>query len=375
MKIVCEKEKLISVLNQAERITSKNLSLPVLAEVMIVVKQKESELVFFSTNLDLGAEFHLKVKIEKSEEGEEKKITVKAGALAQFLSNTVSEKEVTIEIQGNILFVKTKSGTAKFIGSEAGDFPEISKIDTEQNFTIEAFKICDGIKSTSYSASVSQIKPELSGIFIYAEGDNLIFVATDSFRLAEKKIKIKNLKKEIENLILPAKNAQEIVKILEPKGSDDVEIKIGGGKISFKAGDAYLVSRLIEGSFPDYKQIIPKEQKTEAIFLKEDLLRALKASTVFSDSFNQIIFDFQPKNKKVEIFSKNSGVGEGTLDISAALSGEDAKIGFNHKYILEALAVIKSDSVSMSLSGMGRPAIIRGVSENSFMGLIMPMNR
>ena len=349
---------------------SKNPSLPVLSDVLISVSKDKKSLMFSATNLDLGANFTLKAKIEDGEE----RIAVKAGALAQFLTNTTTDKEVLLEIKDNVLVVKTKSGNAKFAGSLAEDFPTINDLNQPVIFSLDGSKISDGLKSVVYSASTSQIKPELSGVFIYPDGDNLIFVSTDSFRLAEKKVKNKNIMNDFDGFVIPTKNALEISRIMETE--DEVfEVKFGGGQVSFLSNELNLVSRVVEGNFPDYKQIIPKEQKTEAVFLKEDLVKALKASTVFSDSFNQITFEFKPQDKKLEIFSKNKGVGEGDVSISAALSGENAEIGFNYKYLTDCLPVIKSDSVSVSLFGVGKPAIIRGVSDNTFMYLVMPMNR
>jgi len=370
MKITCNKESLIKILTQTERVVSKNPALPVLSDVLISPFKNNNEIVISATNLDLGVNFLLKAKIE----GEKKKIAIKAGALAQFLSNISTEREVLLEIEGNTLAVKTKSGNAKFAGSEAEDFPVINKLDSEPIVSLEAIKITEGIKSVIYSVSNSQIKPELAGVFVYLTGDDLVFVSTDSFRLAEKKIKIKKPKEDFDGFIIPTKNILEIGRVLE--GEEGIfDIRVGGGQVSFSKEGVYLVSRSVEGNFPDYKQIIPKEQKTEAVFLKEDLVRSLKASTVFSDSFNQITFCFKPKEKSVEISSKNSGVGEGDIKISSALSGEDIQIGFNHKYIVDCLGSIKSDSVSVFLFGVGKPAILRGVSDSSFMYLVMPMNR
>jgi DNA polymerase-3 subunit beta len=142
-----------------------------------------------------------------------------------------------------------------------------------------------------------------------------------------------------------------------------------------EVGGVVLISRTVDGSFPDYKQIIPKEFKTEVIILKEDLLRALKASVAFSDKFNQTVFSILPQGKVVSIKSKSNEIGEGCVNLDAAISGDEMEISFNHKYVIDCLNFIKSDSISLSFSGDAKPALLRGVSDHSFRYVVMPMNR
>jgi DNA polymerase-3 subunit beta len=137
----------------------------------------------------------------------------------------------------------------------------------------------------------------------------------------------------------------------------------------------YFVSRVVDGSFPDYRQIIPKEHKTEAVVLKEDFLRAIRSTTVFSDSFNQIVISVSPETKKMELRSKNNDIGEGTTTVQSAISGEPMEISFNHRYLLDCFSSVNSDSISISFSGSNKPALIRGVSESSFLYVVMPMNK
>ena len=149
-----------------------------------------------------------------------------------------------------------------------------------KTFEIESKKLIDGIKSVYYSASFSDIKPEISSVFIYQENNDLVFVSTDSFRLAEKKIKMRNLE-EIEGIIIPFKNIPEILRVI---GGflGIIRICFNKNQISFSFENTYLTSRIIDGVFPDYRQIIPKDIKTEATLLKQDLINALNLSNIFS---------------------------------------------------------------------------------------------
>ena len=136
-----------------------------------------------------------------------------------------------------------------------------------------------------------------------------------------------------------------------------------------------IISRVIDGSFPDYKQIIPKTIHTEAVILKTDLVNILRSAQVFSDNFNQVRFKFDSKDNKLIISSKNNDVGEYNESMESKITGDDLEISFNYKYIIECLQSIDSDSLHLSLSGVGKPMIISGLSDKSFMYIAMPMNK
>lgn len=146
-------------------------------------------------------------------------------------------------------------------------------------------------------------------------------------------------------------------------------------QIAFNGGGVYLTSRVVDGIFPDYKQIIPKNSNTQVIVLKQDLLNALKIANIFSDKFNQTTFSINPSEKIFEIQSKNNDVGENNSIVTATLSGDEVVANFNYKYIVESFNSIHADSVSLDLSGNNKPMIIKPISDASFMYLVMPMNR
>ena len=220
---------------------------------------------------------------------------------------------------------------------------------------------------------MSDIKPEISSVFIYTHDDNLVFVSTDSFRLAEKKTKTKGLE-EITGIILPFKNVLEILRIFS-ENLGAIRVCFNKNQISFAADNIYLTSRVIDGIFPDYRQIIPKTATTEIVVLKQDLLNALKLSNVFSDKFNQVSLLVEPKQKVFELSSMNNDVGENKTRLEAVLKGEGAELAFNYRYFLDCFQSIGTDSVAIRLSGAGRPMVITPVADTSFTYLIMPMNK
>lgn len=365
MKIECGSEKLKTAISQVERITGKNLTLPILGSILFIASGKSLKLR--AINLSLGIEIEIPAKVEK-----EGIVAISGNVIANIFSNFFETENITLEdVDGNLI-IKTKKSKIKVKGQIYEDFPTIPAV-SGTNFEIESKKLVNGIKSVYYSSSPSDIKPEISSVFLYTNEDNLVFVSTDSFRLAEKKIKIKGIP-EVKGLLIPYKNIAEILRIFGDL-SENIKICFNKNQISFSCNNIYLTSRIIDGVFPDYRQIIPKDKKTEAVVLKQDLLNALKLSNIFSDKFNQLNLSIKIKEKIFELSSSNNDVGENKTYLDAALSGDDVDLGFNYKYFLDCFQSITTDSLSIKLNDSNKPIIVSPVSDTSFTYLIMPMNR
>lgn len=367
MKIECSKEKLLRAVQKAEKITGKNATLPVLS--CVVLEAKDNKLIVRSTNLDLGIEVTVPVRVTKNGQ-----VAVPGNILLSYVTNTVSDSNINLEeVNGNLVVTCSKNETnIKALSVE--DFPSIPKLSSDKKTLIESKELLKGMKSVWYSASVSNMKPELSSVYLYPDNSgHLVFVATDSFRLAEKKISSKQ-SELFENVLIPYRNVQEIIRVFDDV-EDRLEVYFDSNQVVFVTDGIYLVSRIIDGNFPDYEQIIPKENSTEVVMLKEDLIRALKLSNVFSDKFNQATFTIKPKDGVFEICSKNIDKGENRNIVDATLRGDDIEINFNHKYITDSFVSINSDSIVLMFNGANKPMIIRGVNDSSFMYLVMPLNR
>ncbi len=364
MKLECRSEEIKNKIAQVEKITGKNLTLPILNSILMVASGKSLKLR--STNLSLGIEVEIPAKIEK-----EGIVAISGSILNAVFSNIFQNENVFLEsIDGNLL-IKTKKSKIKLKGQSYEDFPTIPIV-SGTSFEIESKKLIDGIKSVYYSSSISDIKPEISSVFMHSEEGNLVFVSTDSFRLAEKKIKIKELP-EIQGILIPYKNISEILRVFSDSNSV-IKICFNKNQISFSSPNVYLTSRIIDGVFPDYRQIIPKKSETNATVLKQDLLNALKISNIFSDKFNQVNLKIIPEEKLFELSSANNDIGENKTYLDAAIAGENIELGFNYKYFLDCFQSITTDSLSIRFSGVGSPIVISPVGDTSFIYLIMPMN-
>lgn len=358
-------EKLLYAVECSERITTKNTTLPTLSNILILVSDKIVKVR--STNLSIGVEFELIAKIENPGV-----VVVDGRTLTSFLSTIKRNSKIKISQQGSLLSLVGENNKTSIKTYSHEDFPTLPVV-KGVDIKIPKNQFIKGVKNTVFSAAVSDIKPEISSLYLSGSGNTLLFVSTDSFRLAEKKETIKN-SLDFPGIIIPAKNITEIIRILEG-ASEDVTLTISENQISFKSEGVYITSKIISGSFPDYKQIIPKTFTTEVVLLKQELLETLKAANIFSDKFNQITLSINPNKKKFECFAKNPDVGDYSGAISGALSGEEVSVTVNQRYLVEVLPVISQDSVSISFNGASKPLVLRGVGDTSFTYLLMPMNK
>src|SRR3989344_4290881 len=365
MKLLCVKEKIRNAVSLADRITNKNLSLPILGSLLL--SASKNVLKIRATNLDLGIE--IKVPSKTDTEGV---IAIPGSILNNFLSN-IFDESVSFEVVDNNIFISTKNNSTIIKSYPSEDFPLLPLIPKENSFIIPSKKLIEGFKSVWYSAGTSDIKPEIASVYMYTNENNIFFSATDSFRLAEKKIQFEG-KNDIQTLLIPYKNALEITKILEYIDGD-IEVFFNKNQIVFTHDLLYITSRLIDGIFPDYKQIIPKGFTTEVIVLKQDFINSLKITNLFSNKFNQISFTIHPQKKVFEVTAKNTDIGENKTFLQAALSGEPVTLQFNQKYITDCLQSITAESVCLQMNGEGKPLIIRGVGDPSFLYLVMPLNQ
>ena len=364
MKVECVKTNLKDALLAAERFTGKQLSLPVLRYVLFIAG--ENALKIRATNLDIGIEIEIPARVEK-----EGVIAIPADTLGNFLSNLNQEKNITIEQIGEHLTISGASYSTLIKGFGYEDFPTLPFVTKGASLEIDTASLLGAFRATQYAVAMTDIKPEFASIFCYTDEQSLIMVASDSSRLAEKRIP---LKKNTENfsLLIPGKNVVEIVRALEHTGGV-VKIFATKNQISFHTEHMHITSRLVDGVFPDYKQLIPKQFLTEVVLLRQDVVDKLKLTTVFSGKLQQVRLKIYPNEKLVEIESRSDEIGETTQQIDAVLKGDDVEFLLNQRFLMEVFAYLNTDSVSFLASGNTKPLLIKGVGDNSFTYIVMPM--
>jgi DNA polymerase-3 subunit beta len=370
MKIGTTKERFLQAVLLAERLVGKKESLPVLSCILI---EATKDLIIRATNLEAGVEIHVPAEIHESGI-----IAVNAHVLSQTI-RSVSVEKIEIRSEDSNLLVESRGTKTLIKAVPHSEFPTLSSKKESKGISVSRELLMRGIQSVAYAASPSMIRPELGSVYVSIGTSGMVTVATDSFRLAEKTISTAAAKGE-QDLLIPLKHALELIHILESIDSEMVEIYLNDSEITVagsgtKVGHVRYISRIIDGQFPNYKEIIPKQFTTEATVLKNDFAEMLRKARVFSGNDQHVGLHLYPKRKIFSATAQSNDVGEMSDSIDAALSGDDLDINFHIGYLGDCFTSITSDSITLSFSGPGRPVVIRGVSDASFTYLVMPLNR
>lgn len=364
MHVTLDTKALSEKLELVGRVSTKHITLPVLQCVLL--EAKGGVLTLRGTNLEIGVE--VTVPADVTAEGS---IAVPAATLIQIV-NLHTQKDIVLKAEGTTLAVEGGRSSTQIKSIPHEEFPKIPKLEGVGQM-INGALFALGVKTTVFAASQSSIKPELGSVYVYQKKEHtLTFVATDSFRLMEKTVSQKGVTFDA-SILIPSKNAQEIARICEVKGSDPL-CRVDENQFSLEFDDGvYITSRLTTGSFPDYEQIIPKEYVTHVTALKDDLVHAFKKSNIFLNKFFQVRLDIG--TDVLTISADNGEVGMTTESVKVQTEGEELRLSFNQRYVSEALNHFVDDSVVMHFAGIGRPMVVTGVSDASMRYLVMPMNK
>jgi len=369
MQFTCNKNELSTALQIVLRAINTTATLESLQGVLIIVK--ENKTIIKATNLEVGVE--MVIPTVDTQEGS---VLINPKVLIDAIKYSNS-KSVTLTNKETSLVIELDSGKTKIKVLNSADFPNRPKEKTGEKVQLKVKNLIQGIRSVLYAVSHSVIKPELASVYIWQEGQQLVFVATDSFRLAEKKVNQSIPTTDNLSILIPQKNTQDLVGILEQLNEDAlVDVYIDKDQFSLSTEDegVYITLRTIDGAFPDYRKILPKDPTTEVTLLKQDLSQIIKKAGVFSDKFNKVTLQVDIETKKIIISTTNGELGDTTDTVAGVLEGEDATISINHRYLLDCLQSRYSDSVILSFFGQGKPMVVHGVTDKSFTYLVMPMN-
>lgn len=380
MKIIILKEKLKEGINTVERISGRSLTLPILNNILISVEKNFLNLT--STDLEVGINWWSLVKTEK-----EGKIAIPSRILSSFV-NFLPEKPVKLELSNLILKVDCENYQTSIKGVNPDDFPIIPKIDKTEGISVKSKLFCQGLNQVVDIAGYFSTKPEISGVYFLFQKDMITMTATDSFRLGEKKIYLKPpLEKLLKNysFILPQKAAKEIINIFGEK-EGDLTVYFSPNQVLFETSlpeqpsqpEVQLVSRLIEGEYPNYQEIIPKKYETRAILSKNDFINQVKIASLFSGKINEIKLKIDPKKNRVDFLSQNPDLGEHQSYLTGEIEGEPCEISFNHRFLLDGLLSItssreKSPEIILELINAEKPGVIRPKDDENYLYLVMPI--
>ena len=355
-------EAVYKVARFAER---KNTTLPVLSAILIIAGDEGIKMR--ATNLETGID--LTIQGECKTHGV---VAIPAGVLQQVAGSLTNEGKINLEHIGDIVYLTNSTGKSSIKTVPYDDFPLIPFPENPKNkITLSGALLRTLFNSIASCASNSIVRPELASIYLSIEGGVLTTVATDSFRLAEKKTPLPN-KGTQGKLLIPAKNATEIAQALP---DEEVTISFDEHQCAFVGTMGMIVSRLTNTTYPDYRQIIPKESVVEGVILRKDFENALKRTAIFSDSFQKIRISFDPKKNSFSFFARNTDIGESSENLPAQITGSPLDLSLNYRYLSAVLALTNAESLVLTAAGIGRPLIIKGVSDPSFLYLVSPMNQ
>lgn len=363
MEIRVQKSELLKKITLGVNIAaSKPSTLPILNNLLLET-QKEGKLKIVATDMEVGISTLLPIEVLQNGS-----VTVPA---RKFFDIIKELPETTVEItvtKNNTVTIKAGKSIFKIMGLDKEEYPKLPEFSLEEAIDLEQAVIKESLLLTSFAISHDETRYVLNGALLSIQGNQTRFVATDGRRLAFYKKEIKQKSSKNIEIIIPAKTIHELLKLLGWEGM--VKIIHTQNKVIFYFEDTYLTSSLIEGNFPNYDQVIPKEEKTQVKTNREEFLQAVRrASLLTSPEAPALKFDFV-KNKII-VSAKTPNMGEAKEELAAEFKGEEITIGFNPGYFLDVLKNLSDENISISLTSPDKPGLIRG--REGYLYVIMPM--
>ena len=365
----------------AEKIIGKNLTLPILSNILI--EAEKGRLRVSATNLEMGVMCFLRAKIEK-----EGRVAIPGRVIGGYLTNLPDGSRLSIEVRGQTLSLISEGSHATIKGVDAKDFPIIPRPQVSRLLEVDGQVFQENVAKTVSSAALSETRQELTGVMFGFEKDCLVLAATDSFRLAEATIDFskgdagEGYQKFISknpSVIVPAKTLQEVARSITTE-SGKVKIYVSESQIFFESDEILFVSRLIDGKYPEYKQVIPKEFASGIFVWREDLARAIRTASVFSDTKSrEVRLIIKEKGSKLKVESQSVETGENMTEVNCELrvKGESA-IAFNNRYLVDALGALSSERVYIGFNDSFGPVAFQELQNKdelneSYLHIVMPI--
>ena len=373
MKLSCLQENLSRGLGIVGRAAAIRSTLPITQNILLAAEQSRLKLV--ATNLEMAATCWAGAKIE-----EDGAITIPARLLIDFV-NSLPNELIEITLPSNSHSVEIKSGRfqAHINGIDAQDFPPVPSVSGGVIANIASKALSDGIAQVAFATATEESRPVLTGINAEFEGEHLKLVAADGFRLAVHEMALNSAVDEKTMVIIPTRTLSELNRLLGDQ-EEPVEITINQQKSQalFRLKNAELVSQLIQGSFPDYSQVIPQSYTTRAVVDVNEFLRIIKMSSIFARDASGIVrLLVTPGSEltpgKLTVSAQAEEIGGNVSEMDALVDGEEAKIAFNARYLSDVLSVLHQAQVAIEISTPSSPGIIRPVGVDNYVHVIMPM--
>ena len=374
MQFSCNQDTFSQYLNVVSRIVNSKPGLPILNNILFNVEK--GKLTMIATDLEIG--INCWIGVETQSDGS---ITVPAKQLAEFI-NTIPSERVDVELVKQVLNVSTVNNSAEFHTIPSDDFPKVVSIKKEKPLLqLKKDDLLNAVKRVAFAAANDDVKPVLTGVRIEIDGKNVAFVAADGLRLSRQTFKLSSAIDKPINLLVPVKALLEVAYVVSEfsgaDSSDVVELYLieDRNQVLFKYNDIDIVCRLIDGQFPEYKQILPTAFKTKTTVSREGFTNSLKVINIIARSVlgNKIILDISSKDNTITMNSTLSDVGSNKSVCEAKVEGDDIKMAFSARFIGDMLNNINGEEIEFESSESVKPGVFKIKGDDSFIHLIMPM--
>jgi DNA polymerase-3 subunit beta len=378
MKLSVLQENLAWGLTTASRSVATKAQLPVLGNVLLATDQ--GRLKLSATNLETGINLWLGAKIEH-----QGAISIPAKILSEYVASLPAEK-IDLEIKENLLYLNCGNYQASFIGLPAGEFPNVPSLKGKPEISLTFKDLALAISQVAFAAAQDEGRPVLTGVLMQTKGENLILVATDGYRLSLKKLGgLPGIQKVVEfqkGLLIPARTLMEVGKIISIGEGEKIlglTVTPEENQVIFTTPDCEIVSRLIEGKFPDFEKILPEKGTTRITLDTQSLAMAVRIAAIFArESANIIKWKMEnarlPAGQgKLKISANAAQVGDNVSEIEVKLEGKGNSIAFNSRYLLDFLASVNSDLLNFEMTTPLNPGVFTPTGDKSYLHIIMPV--
>jgi DNA polymerase-3 subunit beta len=363
MKITCSRDNLLEGIITAQKAVSTRTTLPILQGILFDCRS--GELRIMATDLELGIE--CEVDAEVIERGW---IVLDSRLLGEIIRKLPpADVEISVD-ERNIAEIKCMNSCFNIQGKDGSEFPELSRVDGEKILKLPQDLIRSMIRQTAFACAVDETRPILTGALLESSGDEINMVALDGFRLALRTVKVESGTENI-SAVIPSKTLNEIYKILRDQ-QDKVNVELAGNQIMFTMGRTKVISRLLEGDFINYRQIIPDEHTTKVKVKTLDLLDSCERASLLAREGKNNLIKLIITADKMKITS-NAEIGEVNEEISVITEGKDIEIAFNSKYLIDVLKVLESEYITLEFTTNVSPCIVRPVDSEIYVYMLLPV--
>lgn len=371
MKYICTQENLARGLSIVGHLANKSVTLPILSHVLVKIEGKGIKLQ--TTNLELAVSSILRGKVD--EEGD---FTVPAKLFADFVT-LLPNDHVECTVQNNNLEISCKNVKTQIRGIAASEFPLIPAVTPITTISVNTDVLRGALQQVVFAASPSETRPEISGVlFAWNGAGTLTLAATDSYRLSERQVAASG-SGAASDVIVPARAAHELLRVLGllEEGEDTLEISIGENQVGFSSGTTSIASRVIEGRYPDYKQIIPEKTESEILVDRMALTRAARSAGLFSrNGLNDVQLRVNKANNLLTVVGRDAQTGEQTVDVPCMVKGNDALVTLNYRYLLDGLNAITHEKISIRMIDGNSAVLVRPDDPNAgYLYIVMPIKQ